>query len=148
MNAPFQDYRRSTSLAPGYAWIVDVENVGAPCRIAELISCEGEPKELVLVADYAAMPFTAFETAYPLARHIHAPPTATGKNRTDFAICGETIALLNQERARRVVILSNDSDFDTFIAAAGYNDRVFRIGWSKQKRKSNTARPIPEALYV
>jgi NYN domain len=82
----------------------------------------------IAVADWSNACVAAYQAA-PAAlglRLVHCFPKLNGKSRSDFAICGEAIRMIDTNTTDEVVIVSRDRDFDIFIASSGAQRAISR----------------------
>lgn len=122
--------------------IVDAENVPFPTAQQFL---EGFDARAIAVADWATPSLAPYASA-PASlglRLVHCfgkPAGNARKSRSDFAICGEAVAILETNFAEEVVILSSDQDFDAFIASCGHSGRLKRMAPLQARNETDNKR--------
>ena len=112
------------------AVIIDAENVSCAAARQYLATASRTAARLA-IADWSQAnlaPYAELEPALGV-RLIHCfrkPSGSKRKSRSDYAICGEAIRELATGAADEVIILSDDLDFDAFVAACGRHQQIRR----------------------
>lgn len=137
--------------------LIDAENVSFSAAERFLKSMNtGIVSDAIAVADWSSPSLAPYASA-PAGlglRFVHCFGKAAGngrKSRSDFAICGEAVAMLQTRAPDEILILSSDQDFDAFIASCGHTQRLRRVAppsvasGTDQKREA-ALKPLLAAL--